>query len=634
MNFTAEELIPPGAKIKVIGIGGGGGNAVNTMIKCGLDGVEFVAANTDIQSLRFSLATKKIQIGKEITKGLGAGSDPDVGREAALEDRDEIREALAQTDMVFLTAGMGGGTGTGGVPVIAQIAREMGALTVAVVTTPFTFEGKRRKRYADLGIARLRESVDTLITIPNERLLKLATPQLSMTDAFKLADDVLLNAVRGVSDIINIPGIINVDFADVRTVMAGMGQALMGIGVAAGEGRALAAAKQAVSSPLLEDMNIEGATGILINITAGSSLALLEINEACSVIQEAAHEDANIIFGAVLDESMGDAIRITVIATGFPIEVEDEAPVDIKRTSSISPILKMPEPSQISVSPASVSVNNIELQPELTPMSNINTQSDSLVSEAQELARLTMSELLRGETPSRVNFEDDDMTSHEDLLKNDSYKVEDSLPTKEERHSSEEPIIFTNEKKSEEPTFIKEPSFVEEEPARPLSSEELDKLEFELQRDFGVTFAEKSPDNKEQRPIEGASFAKDDNHFEEDLNENLSEDVETVKFSFSNEQLEDLSTLPKTLDEPSLNNDSNTNQSDEPAPLEIFFETESEAAKFVKDIDLKIDAALQFADELPKPPAKRPMSQHEMTDSDDVDVPTFLRNGIKDLPID
>jgi cell division protein FtsZ len=317
MQFN-RDLLPPGAKIKVIGVGGGGSNAINTMIRSSVEGVEFAVANTDVQSLKASLSDKKIQLGKELTRGLGAGADPDIGRDAALEDRHEIQEALADADMVFITAGMGGGTGTGGAAVIAQIAKELGALTVGVVTKPFTFEGRRRQKHGEIGIARLRENVDTLIVIPNQRLLQIATPQMTMLEAFRLADDILVNAVRGISDIINIPGTINVDFADVKSVMSSMGQALMGIGQASGENRAVEAATQAISSPLLEDIDIEGATGILINITAGPDVGIMEINEACSVIQEAAHEDANIIFGAVIDESMADSIRVTVIATGFP----------------------------------------------------------------------------------------------------------------------------------------------------------------------------------------------------------------------------------------------------------------------------------------------------------------------------
>jgi len=259
-------------------------------------------------------------LGRELTKGLGAGADPDIGRDAALEDRHAIQEAIGDADMVFITAGMGGGTGTGGASIIAQIARDMGALSVAVVTKPFTFEGKRRLRQADLGIQKLRESVDTLITIPNQRLLQVASPDLTMIAAFQMADNVLLNAVKGISDIINIPGTINVDFADVKTVMSSMGQALMGIGAARGSNRSAEAARQAISSPLLEDVDIMGATGILINISAGSGVTLMEVNEACSIVQEAAHEDANIIFGAVIDEALADEMRVTVIATGFPTE--------------------------------------------------------------------------------------------------------------------------------------------------------------------------------------------------------------------------------------------------------------------------------------------------------------------------
>jgi cell division protein FtsZ len=317
MSFDFLNTGSPAAKIKVIGIGGGGTNAVSTMIREKIEGVEFIAVNTDMQSLQTSLAPNKIQIGKELTKGLGAGSDPSVGRDAALEDRHEIQEALAGADMVFITAGMGGGTGTGGASVLAQIARDLGALTVAVVTRPFLFEGKRRRTHAEIGIERLRENVDTLIVIPNERLLEIATPDLSLIGAFKLADNVLVNAVRGISDIINIPGTINVDFADVKTIMSSTGQALMGIGYASGKNRATEAAHQAISSPLLDDINIEGASGILINITAGENISLLEVNEACTIIQDSAHEDANIIFGAVIDPQMTDEIRVTVIATGF-----------------------------------------------------------------------------------------------------------------------------------------------------------------------------------------------------------------------------------------------------------------------------------------------------------------------------
>ena len=348
MTYNPEEVIPPGARIKVIGIGGGGGNAVNTMIRNSIEGVEFIACNTDVQALQFALAETKIQIGKELTRGLGAGADPDVGRDAALEDRHAIQEALDGANMVFITAGMGGGTGTGGAAIVAQIARDLGALTVGVVTKPFGFEGKRRRRHAEIGIARLQESVDTLITIPNQRLLQVASPDLSMVDAFRLADNVLVNAVRGISDIINVPGTVNVDFADVKTVMASNGMALMGIGVAEGNTRAAEAAHQAIHSPLLEDVDIEGATGILVNITAGDSLTLMEVNEACTIVQDAAHEDANIIFGAVVDETVGQQIRVTVIATGFPGEDDLEEAVPPRKEpttrSRPAPIMTRSDP--------------------------------------------------------------------------------------------------------------------------------------------------------------------------------------------------------------------------------------------------------------------------------------------------
>lgn len=320
MILDTENFNPPGAKIKIVGIGGGGGNAVNTMIQNGLQGIDFIVINTDLQSLKYSLAQHKIQIGKDLTKGLGAGANPDIGRDAALEDRHELQEMLSDADMIFITAGMGGGTGTGAASIVAQIAKELGTLTVAVVTTPFDFEGKRRKRHAGIGIERLREHVDTLITIPNQRLLSVASEDISLIEAFRIADNVLVNAVRGISDIINLPGTINVDFADVKTVMSSMGQAIMGIGVASGKERATQASRQAIASPLLEEINIEGATGILINVTAGENITLRELHEACAVVQNAAHEDANVIFGAVIDENMSDEIRVTVIATGFPVD--------------------------------------------------------------------------------------------------------------------------------------------------------------------------------------------------------------------------------------------------------------------------------------------------------------------------
>ena len=306
------------AVIKVIGVGGGGGNALNNMVLSGLSGVEFIAANTDAQALAHNLAPIKIQLGSDVTRGLGCGADPDKGRASALEVRERLMEIFRGTDMVFVTAGLGGGTGTGAAPIVAEVAREAGALTVGVVTKPFLFEGRVRQRHAHRGLEELHRVVDTVITIPNQRLLALAGKNTAMKDAFKLADDVLHNAVRGISDLITVHGLINLDFADVRTIMNEMGVALMGTGVARGDDRAEEAARLAISSPLLEDLSIDGAHGVLINITGGPDLSLYEVNEASTLIQEAAHEDANIIFGAVIDESIPEGeMRVTVIATGL-----------------------------------------------------------------------------------------------------------------------------------------------------------------------------------------------------------------------------------------------------------------------------------------------------------------------------
>ncbi|MCA1640646.1 MAG: cell division protein FtsZ [Acidobacteria bacterium] len=312
-----------GARIKVIGVGGGGGNAVNRMIEAGIEGIDFLVANTDLQALKRSRAPIKIQLGGKLTKGLGAGANPEVGRNAALEDTEKIIEALEGADMVFVTTGLGGGTGTGAAPIIASLATELNALTVAVVTKPFHFEGKRRMEQSEQGLRELRECVDTVITIPNERLLGTVDRTVSLQDSFKLADDVLRQAVQGISDLITVPGLINLDFADVKSIMQGMGMALMGAGRASGEDRALKATQQAISSPLLEEATIEGAKGVLINITGGPDLTLYEVNEASSIIREAADVNANIIFGAVIDESMRDEMKITVIATGFDKEVSD-----------------------------------------------------------------------------------------------------------------------------------------------------------------------------------------------------------------------------------------------------------------------------------------------------------------------
>ena len=321
--FTIVEENRCHAVIKVFGVGGGGGNAINTMIEEGLTGVEFIVANTDAQALSRSLAPLKLQLGARLTKGLGAGANPDVGREAALEDRDLLREALTGADMVFITAGLGGGTGTGAGPVVAEVAREVGALSVAVVTRPFNFEGQTRKRQADSGSKELRSLVDTIIVIPNEKLLLIAGKEMRFVDAFRKADEVLFQAVRGISELVTRPGYINLDFADVKTVMSGMGVALMGTGVASGQNRAVAAAEKAISSPLLEDVSIRGARGVLINITAGPSLSLSEVNEAASLIREEASDEANIIFGTVIEEAMADELKVTVVATGFEANVAE-----------------------------------------------------------------------------------------------------------------------------------------------------------------------------------------------------------------------------------------------------------------------------------------------------------------------
>ncbi len=317
-DFASEEDLVTGARIKVIGVGGGGGNAVNRMIASRIGGIEFLSANTDAQALRTNHATTKIQLGEKLTKGLGCGAQPEIGRQAALEDTEKILEALEGADMVFITAGLGGGTGTGGAPIVASLASELGALTVAVVTKPFTFEGKRRMAQADQGIRELRDCVDTLICIPNDRLLATVERDTPLPEAFSVADDVLRQAVQGISDLITVPGLINLDFADVKTIMRGMGDAVMGTGVASGENRAVEAAQKAISSPLLEDTSIDGAKGVIINITGGDDLSLTEVNEASSIIHQEADEDAVIIFGAVMEPKMEGKVKITVIATGFP----------------------------------------------------------------------------------------------------------------------------------------------------------------------------------------------------------------------------------------------------------------------------------------------------------------------------
>ncbi len=363
MSVDFDNEVPGlGAKIKVVGVGGGGGNALNTMIEANLSGVDFIAANTDCQALERNLAKTRIQLGNQLTKGLGAGANPEQGRKAALESQEKIVETLRGADMVFVTAGMGGGTGTGGAPVIAQLAREAGALTVGVVTRPFAFEGRRRARQADEGLEALKNAVDALIVIPNNRLLDLAAEDMALVDSFKRADEVLLHAVQGISDLITVDGLINVDFADVRTIMTEQGMALMGTGVATGPNRAVEAAQMAVHSPLLDEVKIDGAMGILINITGGRSMTLREVGAASSYIHSLAHEDANIIFGSVINEAMGDTIKITVIATGFDAKNRRARPSEGASTGA-APSLRerilrtasRPAPATASVRPETMS---------------------------------------------------------------------------------------------------------------------------------------------------------------------------------------------------------------------------------------------------------------------------------------
>ncbi|MFC1513995.1 cell division protein FtsZ [candidate division KSB1 bacterium] len=320
MTFEFAENLTEGAIMKVVGVGGAGGNAVNGMIQKNLRGVDFVAVNTDSQALDSNRADIKAQIGRSITKGLGAGANPEIGRKAIEEDRDSIAEILTDTDMVFVTAGMGGGTGTGAAPVVAEIAKDMGALTVGIITRPFQFEGKVRTQRADEGIEELKDKVDTLIIIPNQRLLSIVSKETTLSSAFALADDILYQATKGISDLITVPGLVNLDFADVRTIMMNMGDALMGTGFAAGDNKAIEAATQAISSPLLEEVSIEGAEGVLVNICGGREMTLFEVNDATSVIFDSAGKNANIIFGAVIDEELKDEMRVTVIATGFNTE--------------------------------------------------------------------------------------------------------------------------------------------------------------------------------------------------------------------------------------------------------------------------------------------------------------------------
>jgi cell division protein FtsZ len=379
MSFSiefADEARAYNARIKVIGVGGSGGNAINTMIHFGLEGVEFITVNTDAQALGSNAAAEKISIGANVTRGLGAGADPERGRKAALEDVQRLKDVVQGADMVFVTAGMGGGTGTGAAPVIAQLAREAGALTVGVVTKPFGFEGRQRARRAEQGLIALTEHVDTLITIPNEKLMTLADADMTFVEAFRKADEVLFQAVKGISDLIMLDGIVNVDFADVRTVMAGMGRALMGTGCAKGEGRARLAAEQAICSPLLDNISVEGATGVLINVVGGPDMKMREIQEAASLVQEQAHEDANIIFGASIDESMSDTLKVTVIATGFQ-HVSEEIPVEISREAR-RPIERPAASGSVVPAPRSQMPSRPELREALPALSTRRPQAPQI----------------------------------------------------------------------------------------------------------------------------------------------------------------------------------------------------------------------------------------------------------------
>ena len=379
MTFSiefADEARAYNARIKVIGVGGSGGNAINTMIHFGLEGVEFITVNTDAQALGSNSAAEKISIGANVTRGLGAGADPERGRKAALEDVQRLKDVVQGADMVFVTAGMGGGTGTGAAPVIAQLAREAGALTVGVVTKPFGFEGRMRARRAEQGLIALTEHVDTLITIPNEKLMSLADADMTFVEAFRKADEVLFQAVKGISDLIMLDGIVNVDFADVRTVMAGMGRALMGTGCAKGEGRARLAAEQAICSPLLDNISVEGATGVLINVVGGPDMKMREIQEAASLVQEQAHEDANIIFGASIDETMSDTLKVTVIATGFQ-HMEAEIPVEIAREAR-RPVERQSSAGSVVPAPRSQMASRPELREALPALSTRRPQAPSI----------------------------------------------------------------------------------------------------------------------------------------------------------------------------------------------------------------------------------------------------------------
>lgn len=642
MTFDPENLAPPGAKIKVIGVGGGGSNAVNTMIRSKLEGVDFIVCNTDVQALRFSLADTKIQVGKELTRGLGAGADPDIGRDAALEDRHEIQQFLDGADMVFITAGMGGGTGTGGAAVVAQIARELGALTVAVVTKPFGFEGKRRRKHAENGIARLRECVDTLITIPNQRLLQVAAPDLSMIDAFKMADDVLVNAVRGISDIINIPGTVNVDFADVKTVMSCMGHALMGIGGAVGPSRAVEAAKKAICSPLLEDVDIEGATGILINITAGSDVTLMEVNEACSVVQEAAHEDANIIFGAVIDESLGEEIRVTVIATGFPVENQETEAVEPVRSSPSIYARGLHSPGLIS-----------------TKSGRPSHQGSSMLTQKREIVKPNVK--LPEPTPRAEQPVAQAQAVQTPVSAAPQTPMTTQVPTPPHAQMPQVPVVQppvsqvppSQPQMPIVPLSMPEPvapfMAAQESPAASMSEPEIDlspsAAETEAQQLAAWTMEQSHGDSEESTTFESNfhGYSAEDSSFLYQETEQLSAG------ELSSDPATDMEMAPEASEStadglfetegveagPEEIVDQNAAESVQMAqdrvgaqrinaPLESFFDDGLD--DIASDIDKRIDAALELAERM-----KRPASEQS---EDDLDVPAFLRTGLKDLPLD
>ena len=399
------------AVIKVVGIGGGGVNAINRMIEVGLKGVEFIAVNTDAQALLMSDADVKLDVGRELTRGLGAGADPEVGKRAAEDHAEEIEEVLKGADMVFVTAGEGGGTGTGGAPVVARIAKGLGALTIGVVTRPFTFEGRRRANQAETGIAQLREEVDTLIVIPNDRLLSISDRGVSMLDAFRSADQVLLSGVQGITDLITTPGLINLDFADVKSVMSGAGSALMGIGSARGEDRAVQAAELAISSPLLE-ASIDGAHGVLLSIQGGSDLGLFEINEAARLVQEAAHPEANIIFGAVIDDALGDEVRVTVIAAGF----DGGAPLHRADNRALGTVQGRSAPAPAAAAPAPAVRPATSPAPVERPEPAAPSSDDAVLTEHRE-AHVEPVRAQQPPPPRTVTFDENDDLDVPDFLK-------------------------------------------------------------------------------------------------------------------------------------------------------------------------------------------------------------------------